>query len=145
MLPPTGYKTFISDTPTRQPGQGSEEEVRKRDLRAELLAAEAAHFAKTKGTKEETTTEKVSAPKRQLEDGTHDGGGPEEEEDLEAKRRRILEETREIDADSIASDSDSSEEDRWVPIPDSQGQTKLTNSAMTKRMKLPSSCENWKK
>ncbi|KAL1988475.1 hypothetical protein VTN96DRAFT_9530 [Rasamsonia emersonii] len=95
----------------RQPGQGSEEEVRKRDLRAELLAAEAAHFAKTKGTKEETTTEKVSAPKRQLEDGTHDGGGPEEEEDLEAKRRRILEETREIDADSIASDSDSSEED----------------------------------
>lgn len=146
MLPPSRYKTFISDTPTRQPGQGSEEEVQKRDLRAELLAAEAAHFAKTKGAKEETTTtEKVSAPKRQLEGGPQDGGGPDEEEDPEAKRRRILEETREIDADSIASDSDSSEEDRLVPIPDSRGQTKLMNSAMTKRMKLRSSCGNWKK
>ncbi|KAL1964984.1 hypothetical protein VTN77DRAFT_6184 [Rasamsonia byssochlamydoides] len=95
----------------RQPGQGGEEETRKRDLRAELLAAEAAHFAKTKGVKEEATAaEKVPAPKRQLEAPTPDGGGP-DEEDLEAKRRRILEETRDIDADSIASDSDSSEED----------------------------------
>jgi protein CWC15 len=37
-----------------------------------------------------------------------------EEEDPEAKRRRILEETRDIDADSIGSEGDSSDEDRQV-------------------------------
>lgn len=34
-------------------------------------------------------------------------------DDPEAKRRRILEETRDIDADSDGDDSDSSEEDRF--------------------------------
>jgi len=76
-----------------------------------LLQAEAAHFAKTKGgpvlAEPETTT---NTSKRQLENG--DG---EEEEDPEAKRRRILEETRDIDADSDdAGEDDSSEDDRFV-------------------------------
>lgn len=48
--------------------------------------------------------------KRQLE------AGPEQDsevgEDIEAKRRRVLEETRDIDADSDGSSSASSEEDR---------------------------------
>ena len=43
--------------------------------------------------------------KRQLEAPSNEG------EDPEAKRRRILEETRDVDADSSGSDSDSSEED----------------------------------
>ncbi len=53
----------------------------------------------------------ASAPKRQLESPTE----ADTEEDMDAKRRRILEETRDIDADSEErSDDDSSEEDRLV-------------------------------
>jgi len=53
----------------------------------------------------------ASVPKRQLERGSEN----DTEEDINAKRRRILEETREIDADSEAgSDEDSSEDDRFV-------------------------------
>ena len=49
--------------------------------------------------------------KRQLENGPGQNG----EEDLEAKRRRILEETRDVDADSDGSKiDDSSEEDRYA-------------------------------
>lgn len=54
----------------------------------------------------------AKAPKRPLEAGpTQDG---EAEEDMEAKRRRVLEETRDIDADSEGSKSESSDEDRYV-------------------------------
>lgn len=94
----------------RQPGQGREDESQARDLRAELLRAEAAHFAKAKGiTEDETFTDKTIPPKRLLEEASGEDGN--EEADLEAKRRRILEETRDIDADSMPSDSGSSEED----------------------------------
>ena len=48
--------------------------------------------------------------KRQLEDGSAEDPG--DEEGLEAKRRRILEETRDVDADSDGSASDSSEDER---------------------------------
>jgi len=76
-------------------------------LRAELLAAEAAHKAKLHGgpaPESDTTSEPAtSASKRPLEIAPQAEG----EEDTEAKRRRILEETRDIDAD----DSDEEEED----------------------------------
>ena len=88
-----------------------------RDLRADLLKAEAAHFAKIKGTTEEQSSPSVpaaTAPKRQLE-GVPNSDEP-EEGDLLTKRRRILEETRDIDADSDGADSDSSEEDRFVCV-----------------------------
>lgn len=81
-----------------------------RDLRAELLQAEAAHFAKTKGGPAPATEEPepvTNTAKRQLENG--EAG---DEEDPEAKRRRILEETRDIDAESEDDgDDDSSEDD----------------------------------
>lgn len=99
---------------TRQPGQGGDADE-KRDLRAELLKAEAANFAK-KGISQDksapsTTALDPSLPKRQLENGPseYENG---ETEDPEAKRRRILEETRDIDADSAGSESDSSEDER---------------------------------
>lgn len=95
-----------------QPGQGGEADG-PRDLRAELLAAEAAHFAKTKGVTDEARTEPVPKTKRDLED---DAEANLDAEDIEAKRRRILEETRDIDADSIGSESDSSEEERYIHI-----------------------------
>jgi protein CWC15 len=93
-----------------KPGQGGDADHQVRDLRAELLQAEAAHFAKIKGGPVAAEPEPATnTSKRQLENG--DG---EEEEDLEVKRRRILEETRDIDADSDdAGEDDSSEDDRF--------------------------------
>ncbi|KZN92622.1 Pre-mRNA-splicing factor [Penicillium chrysogenum] len=99
----------------RQPGQGGEADAHlsPRDLRAELLQAEAAHFAKKNGVPvEQPAIAESSVPKRQLEAAPEDGiDGDIKEEDPEAKRRRILEETRDIDADSDGSEEDSSDED----------------------------------
>lgn len=97
----------------RQPGQGGDADHEVRDLRAELLKAEAAHFAKVKGTSTgtEESAESTTSAKRQLGNGAGEGG--DEHEDPEAKRRRILEETRDIDADSDGARSDSSDEDRY--------------------------------
>ena len=91
----------------RQPGQGGAADPEQRDLRAELLAAEAAHFARTKGTAAEPATDAPSIAKRQIEQATD--ADEEEEEDAETKRRRILEETRDIDADSDGGGGDSSD------------------------------------
>lgn len=52
----------------------------------------------------------VLPAKRQLEAGPGQDG--EVREDIEAKRRRVLEESRDIDADSDGSNGHSSEEDR---------------------------------
>ncbi|KAI0010333.1 Pre-mRNA-splicing factor Cwf15/Cwc15 [Xylariaceae sp. FL0662B] len=97
----------------RQPGQGGDADE-PRDLRAELLAAEAAHFAKKNGgalpsaDEPDTETAATNVAKRPLELTSQADG----EEDPEAKRRRILEETRDIDADSEdGSEEDDSEED----------------------------------
>ncbi|KAJ5103117.1 hypothetical protein N7532_003646 [Penicillium argentinense] len=99
----------------RQPGQGGDADDAPRDLRAELLAAEAAHFAKKNGVPvEEATPAEPPAHKRQLESGADADADNGDEEDDAAKRRRILEETREIDADeefSDSSDEDSDSED----------------------------------
>ncbi|KAL5332909.1 hypothetical protein BJX70DRAFT_392604 [Aspergillus crustosus] len=95
---------------TRQSGQGTESESQHRDLRAELLEAEAAHFAKKQGLPVNDASADSATPKRQLEGGPTDGsdGDP---EDPEAKRRRILEESRDIDADSDGSEQESSDEE----------------------------------
>ena len=99
----------------RQPGQGGDADPQIRDLRAQLLEAEATHFSK-KNPSNTTTSHKVESvvsSKRQLEAGP--GQAEDAEEDLETKRRRVLEETRAIDADSDDAKSDSSEEDRCDP------------------------------
>ncbi|KAI9760966.1 MAG: complexed with cef1p [Chaenotheca gracillima] len=98
----------------RQPGQGGDADREVRDLRADLLKAEASHFKKSEDqagspeVDEEAGSTIVSA-KRRIEDGqaNHD----DEDEDPESKRRRILEETRDIDADSDGSGDASSEEE----------------------------------
>ncbi|KAF8859044.1 Cwf15/Cwc15 cell cycle control protein [Acephala macrosclerotiorum] len=98
----------------RQRGQGgdADKDHEVRDLRAELLAAEAAHFAKVKGGPAPTpvsTADAIEAgergEKRALENGEA------REEDPEAKRRRILEESRDIDADSEDDEEEDSSED----------------------------------
>jgi protein CWC15 len=93
----------------RQPGQGGDADNQPRDLRAELLAAEAAHQAKKNGTHVDDMSGVSPAQKRPLQ--LEQGEDSPEEEDIDAKRRRILEETRDIDADSDGADSDSSEEE----------------------------------
>lgn len=82
-------------------------------MRAELLQAEAAYFAKKSGTTPsiaadaETTSQSATA-KRSLESAPAD----EADEDPEAKRRRlILEEAAELDADSDNSEEDSDDDD----------------------------------
>jgi hypothetical protein len=73
------------------------------------LQAEAVHYAKSKGGPASATEEPeavINTAKRQLENG--EAG---DEEDPEAKRRRILEETRGIDAESEDDEDDSSEDD----------------------------------
>ncbi|OJJ01403.1 hypothetical protein ASPVEDRAFT_191307 [Aspergillus versicolor CBS 583.65] len=97
---------------TRQSGQGTQGESAHRDLRAELLQAEANHFAKKQGLPVNEAPTENAPPKRQLEGGPSGGiDGDIEEEDPEAKRRRVLEETRDIDADSDGSEEESSEEE----------------------------------
>jgi protein CWC15 len=103
----------------RQPGQGGEADSEVRDLRAELLKAEAAHYAKINGGKGAQLegpgrgpTSPSGGTKRAIEDGGIGGGEDGEEENAEAKRRRVLEETRDIDADSDGgSASESSDEE----------------------------------
>ncbi|AEO57799.1 hypothetical protein MYCTH_2059795 [Thermothelomyces thermophilus ATCC 42464] len=112
----------------RQPGQGGEADRTTRDLRAELEAAEAAHYAKLKGapvpgasddSKADTSTStnnKRPLPLTSRGDGGGGGGGDgtepgEGEEDPEAKRRRILAETRDIDADDESGSDGSSDDD----------------------------------
>ncbi|KEF52500.1 uncharacterized protein A1O9_11342 [Exophiala aquamarina CBS 119918] len=94
-------------TATRQPGQGGAADAEPRDLRAELLAAEAAHFAKTQGAPTDPATNPPKPAKRELEESLSD----DENEDPDAKRRRVLEETREIDADSEDDDDSGSSEE----------------------------------
>jgi protein CWC15 len=110
--------------PPRQPGQGGDADHTPRDLRAELEAAEAAHYAKLKGAPVPGSSSETPEPsgmnKRPLAlTSQSPNGNEEEEEDPDAKRRRILAETRHIDADddsgsgsgSGSDDSDDSEDD----------------------------------
>ncbi|QPH12328.1 complexed with cef1p [Epichloe festucae Fl1] len=102
----------------RQAGQGgdADDDEPSRDLAAELLAAEAAHFAKTKGQPlllEEDAADTDSA--RAVGDKRRPSSS---QEDYDSKRRRILEETRALDADDSdesgndgSSDSDDDDDD----------------------------------
>lgn len=93
----------------RKPGQGGDADNQARDLRVELLNAEAAHQAKRNGIQVDEVSGASSVIKRPLQ--LEQGHGSAEDEDVDTKRRRILEETRDIDADSDGQGSDSSEEE----------------------------------
>jgi protein CWC15 len=92
----------------RQAGQGGDADASPRDLRAELLRAEAAAKARKEG-KTITEDEDPSSAKRGIEQAQDE----DEEEDPEVKRRRlILEQAAEEDADSAGeSEEESSDED----------------------------------
>lgn len=128
----------------RQANQGAPNEQAKRDLKAELLKKERAHFAGKEGRAipEDDDSEDEPPPepkaieggseaaaggvKRKLSDVGADGSGmdaaDDAEEDYEAKKRRVLEETKELDASSDSSpsssesDSDDSSDDEEATI-----------------------------
>ncbi|MCJ1478189.1 complexed with cef1p [Lambiella insularis] len=98
----------------RQPGQGGNADPQVRDLRAQLLEAEAAHYSKKNGFEANSavvpsSSNAAALAKRQLVAPL--GEDNESDEDPQAKRQRILEETRNIDADSDESASESGEEE----------------------------------
>ncbi|KAI6859071.1 hypothetical protein KC338_g7461 [Hortaea werneckii] len=125
----------------RQQGQGSTEEQRRRDLKAELLKNESKHFARKEGreiedgdeedeeggdavqerrriedSKPHPENDRSGAAKRKLGDSSDETPipgqqGGTEEEDYETKKRRVLEESKDIDADSDGSSSSESEDD----------------------------------
>jgi len=104
----------------RQPGQGGAADAAKRDLRAELLEAEARHYAKKNGTyiEEDAATDANAAPKRSLDAITAtDDGETDEIDEADQKRRRIetLEKYRDIDADNDSESSESSDEEYVSP------------------------------
>ena len=72
------------------------------------MAAEGKHFETNPSLAQ--STGQANAPKRRLEEGP---GSSEPEEDLEARKKRVLEETRAIDAasDTESEDSESDSED----------------------------------
>ncbi|PKS12690.1 hypothetical protein jhhlp_000898 [Lomentospora prolificans] len=102
----------------RKAGQGGAAgESETRDLRAELLAAEEAHFSKKKGPNRSgaaPSDRSSRSPSPSVQGGlkrTLSGGEVADgEEDFEAKRRRILAETRDIDADDSDEESEESED-----------------------------------
>lgn len=97
----------------RQPGQGGDADKHKRDLRAELLEAEARYAAKKNGTyvEPDAAAESGSAPKRQIDNVSVDEDG--EEDEVAQKRRRIelLEKFRDVDADDSSSSEEESSDD----------------------------------
>jgi len=105
LRPLAAHSTSISNpsSPHRKPGQGGDVDHQARDLRAELEAAEAAHFAKVKGgpSAADPTSAQAKRPLGLTSGGEDDESARGEEE---AKRRRILEESRDVDADDSDSD-----------------------------------------
>jgi protein CWC15 len=97
----------------RQPGQGGAADAAKRDLRAELLEAEARHYAKKNGTyvEEDAATDSNAAPKRSLDAITPAEDGDEDEVDQKRRRIETLEKYRDIDADDDSESSESSDEE----------------------------------
>jgi len=92
----------------RQPGQTSTGEVARRDLRAELLAAE--QEARNKKRKAE------GKPPLAVTGGT-DGAGAEDEDAI--KRRKLLQDTLELDKD----DDESEEEEKKEEVEESEDES----------------------
>ncbi|EMD63627.1 hypothetical protein GGP41_005730 [Bipolaris sorokiniana] len=97
----------------RQPGQGGDVDKQKRDLRAELLEAEARYAAKRNGTyvEPDAAAEPGSAPKRQIDNVSVDKDGEEDEAAQKRRRIELLEKFRDVDADDSSSEEESSDDD----------------------------------
>ena len=97
----------------RQPGQGGDADNNQRDLRAELLEAEARHHAKKNGTyiEPESVTEPGNAPKRHIDTVSAADEGDEDEAAQKRRRIEVLEKFRDVDADDSSDESESSDDE----------------------------------
>lgn len=99
----------------RQPGQGGAADNNNvRDLRAELLEAEARHFAKKNGTyvlDADSTSDPSSTSKRPLDAIEADDGDDGDEAVQKRRRIEMLEKYRDVDADDSSDSSDSSDDE----------------------------------
>lgn len=86
----------------RRTGQASIEEIEQRDLRLELLEAEAQHFSKK---------DDLYDIKRITQSNNDNESFKNNHDDSKIKRLRILQETRNIDADESEKDENKSSED----------------------------------
>lgn len=100
----------------RQPGQGTTNELQRRDLRLELEKAERAARNKRKGITE-PTDEVEGVPKAGLIAGAPVGATQEKEDEQAAKRRKLLEQAAELDRD----DSEEEEDDEEGKTPADKG------------------------
>ncbi|BFZ62870.1 complexed with cef1p [Saitoella coloradoensis] len=89
----------------RKQGQGSSTELQRKDLKAELLKAEEEAKAKKSG-KVLPVDESARVQPAITQSGTEKHALTEEGESPEAKRRRILEESKDLDADDSEEDKD---------------------------------------
>lgn len=95
-------------------GGGGESRPADHDLRAELLAAEAAHYEKTRGKAPGSRldeSQKLIGSKAAFTEGTQPSSEGDTTETPEEKKRRILQETEEIDADDSGSEEDGEDDD----------------------------------
>ena len=92
-----------------QPGQTSTAEVAKRDLRAELLAAEAA--ARDRKRKAE------GKPPLAVENASATAGAIEGQDEESNKRRKLLQEALELDKDDDDEDEKEEDDDECVISP----------------------------
>jgi protein CWC15 len=99
----------------RQAGQGGAADAgNNRDLRAELLEAEARHFAKKNGTfvpDADSTTDTASTSKRPLDIMAVEEGDQEDEAVQKRRRIEMLEKYRDVDADDSSDSSESSDDE----------------------------------
>jgi len=96
----------------RQPGQGGDADSTQRDLRAELLEAEARHIAKKNGTYvEPEAAAEPNAHKRQIDAVPAVEEGEEDEAAQKRRRIEVLEKFRDVDADDSSSESGSSDDE----------------------------------
>ena len=111
--------THLKQRQQGQGGVGGLPSSSRRDLRTELLAAEAAVRARKSGgappaNKQDGHSSDIAAgeKRKMIEAGAADANGQGEGEDPESKRRRlILEEAHDVDAATSGSDSNSDSED----------------------------------
>lgn len=95
----------------RQPGQGGDADA-QRDLRAELLEAEARHIAKKNGTYvEPEAAAEPNAHKRQIDAVPAAEEGEEDEAAQKRRRIEVLEKFRDVDADDSSTEDESSDEE----------------------------------
>ncbi|KAF2218907.1 Pre-mRNA-splicing factor Cwf15/Cwc15 [Elsinoe ampelina] len=101
----------------RQANQGTTSETARRDLRAELLRKEKRHYASKSGIEYTSSDDDEDVPRAKRNHDTANGSDAgrevvdEEEESYEAKRARVLAETKDLDASSSGSGSDDSSSD----------------------------------